>query len=172
MLTMNFARTSFVSVAAIASFVACSKPKGPTPANLDTSPTTAAPAQASTAPAETANPAATADSSATYQTVYFDFDSYVVRSDAADALNTIAAALKDRKSVHIQLEGNCDERGSNEYNLALGERRARSVQNFLVSAGVPADVLSTISYGSERPAVRGTGEDVWAKNRRVDFKSL
>jgi peptidoglycan-associated lipoprotein len=100
-------------------------------------------------------------------TVYFDFDSYVLTSDSRTSLSQAAEALKAKTGARIQIEGHCDERGSNEYNLALGERRANAAKNFLAAQGVGADRLSIISYGKERPAVDGSTEEAWAKNRRA-----
>ena len=77
--------------------------------------------------------------------------------------------MKSSKSAVIQIEGHCDERGTVEYNLALGERRAQSVKNFLTQLGVEGARLSTISYGEEKPVVQGHTEDAWAKNRRAEF---
>ena len=77
--------------------------------------------------------------------------------------------LKDSPDVHIRIEGNCDERGTNEYNLALGERRANSAAKFLISLGISPDRVETISYGEERPLASGYGEGAWAQNRRDDF---
>jgi peptidoglycan-associated lipoprotein len=105
-------------------------------------------------------------------TVYFDFDSYVLTSDSRASLSQAAEALKAKTGARIQIEGHCDERGSNEYNLALGEKRARAVEDFLTSQGVSEDLLSTISYGEERPAVQGNDEAAWAKNRRAEFVNL
>jgi peptidoglycan-associated lipoprotein len=106
------------------------------------------------------------------EAVYFEFDSYSLTSGAQESLRKMAAGLKRGASIKIQIEGHCDERGSNEYNLALGERRSRGVKDFLMGEGVAASAISTISYGEEKPAVQGTGEEVWAKNRRAEFKQL
>jgi peptidoglycan-associated lipoprotein len=80
-----------------------------------------------------------------------------------------AGFLKDNPNVRTRIEGNCDERGTNEYNLALGERRAESAKNFLLSLGISPDRIETISYGEERPLAAGHNEDSWAQNRRDDF---
>ena len=106
------------------------------------------------------------------KTVYFDFDSYVLTPDTRSLLTSGAEALKTKTGTKIQIEGHCDERGSNEYNLALGEKRARAVEEFLISQGVSKDQLSTISYGEERPAVPGNDEAAWEKNRRAEFVGL
>jgi peptidoglycan-associated lipoprotein len=105
-----------------------------------------------------------------FEAVYFDFDKSDLRQDARDVLSKNAAVvLKSPAGTKIQIEGHCDERGSAEYNLALGERRARSAQNYLTTLGVKADMLSIISYGKEKPAVQGNDEAAWAKNRRAEF---
>jgi peptidoglycan-associated lipoprotein len=104
------------------------------------------------------------------QTIYFDYDKSDLRKDAQDGLNNNAKLFQKYPEWKIQVEGNCDERGTNEYNLALGERRAISAQKYLVSLGIDAARLSTVSYGEERPVDLGHTEAAWAKNRRDDFK--
>jgi len=102
--------------------------------------------------------------------IYFDFDSFVLSQTARDTLNKNAEyLLKNNQSVRLQIEGNCDERGSDEYNLALGEKRAKAALNYLVTLGVRAERLSFISYGKEKPADPGHDEAAWAKNRRDEF---
>jgi peptidoglycan-associated lipoprotein len=101
--------------------------------------------------------------------IYFDFDKYFLRSDAKDALNRNAQALKDNSQVKIRIEGNCDERGTVEYNLALGEKRAKAAMDYLVNSGVDQSRITIISYGKERPLYPGQNEDAWSKNRRDDF---
>ena len=101
--------------------------------------------------------------------VYFDFDKSFIRSEYRPVLREKAGFLKDNPNVHIRVEGNCDERGTNEYNLALGERRAESAKNFLLSLGISPDRIEAISYGEERPLAVGHNEDSWAQNRRDDF---
>ncbi len=97
--------------------------------------------------------------------VYFDLDQYEIRSDAMAVLDAQAAWLQRYPSVQIRVEGNCDERGTREYNLALGARRANAVRDYLVSRGVSPSRISTISWGKERPIDPGTGEEAWARNR-------
>lgn len=97
--------------------------------------------------------------------VYFDTDQYNVRDDARPVLDAQAAWLNRYPAVRIRIEGNADERGTREYNLALGGRRAESLRSYLVSRGVAPSRIETISYGKERPIDLGTGEDAWAKNR-------
>lgn len=101
--------------------------------------------------------------------VFFDYDEYNIRPDAKTALNKNAKWLRRYGGVEIQVEGHCDERGSNEYNLALGQRRATSVRNYLVSLGVNPEQIYTISYGEERPFALGHNEKAWAQNRRGHF---
>jgi peptidoglycan-associated lipoprotein len=100
-------------------------------------------------------------------TVYFAFDKYDLSSDAQAVLRRQAQWLNTYGNTTITVEGHCDERGTREYNLALGERRANSVKNYLVALGVSASRIQTISYGKERPAVLGSNEAAWAKNRRA-----
>lgn len=103
------------------------------------------------------------------QTVYFDYDSNALRPDAMATLRDNAEKIKQVPGVVIQLAGHCDERGTQEYNLALGERRALAVRQYLIQLGVSGDRLITISYGKEFPAVLGSNEAAWARNRRVEF---
>lgn len=103
------------------------------------------------------------------KTVYFDFDSSSLRADARATLKADAALIKKYPNIMIQLAGHCDERGTQQYNLALGERRALSVRSYLIQLGIPGAQLSTISYGKEQPADPGHNEAAWAKNRRVEF---
>jgi peptidoglycan-associated lipoprotein len=102
-------------------------------------------------------------------TVYFDYDQADLRPDALEQLKKNAAWLKSNPAYRVRIEGNCDERGTVEYNLALGERRAVAAKNYLVKAGIDAGRLETISYGEEHPADPGHDEAAWAKNRRDDF---
>ncbi len=97
--------------------------------------------------------------------VYFALNKYNITNDSAEILKLQSEWLKADPSINIIVEGHCDERGTREYNLALGERRANAVKNFLVKQGVSASRIKTISYGKERPVVLGSGEAIWAKNR-------
>lgn len=101
--------------------------------------------------------------------IHFDFDKYNIRPDAAAVLKKNAEFLLAHPTYKIQIEGHCDERGSVEYNLVLGERRAKSAKNYLVNLGVEKDRLSTISYGKEMPLDPRHNEEAWAKNRRCHF---
>ena len=98
--------------------------------------------------------------------VFFGYDSTELTAEGRATLEKQAAWLQQYTNVAITVEGHCDERGTREYNLALGERRAQAVKNYLVSLGVPADRLNTISYGKERPVVMGSDESAWGQNRR------
>jgi peptidoglycan-associated lipoprotein len=101
--------------------------------------------------------------------IYFDFDKSSIREEYRPILEKTGAFLKDNTSVQMRIEGNCDERGSPEYNLALGERRANSAKQFLVSLGISPDRIEVISYGEERPLASSYSEEAWAQNRRDDF---
>ena len=102
--------------------------------------------------------------------IYFDFDRSTIRPEFQPVLEGVAGWLNDRPDKQLLIEGHCDERGTDEYNLALGERRALSVRRYLVGLGIAPDRLHTISYGEEQPAVSGSDEAAWAKNRRAEFK--
>lgn len=101
--------------------------------------------------------------------IYFAFDRFDLSEESVAVLNELAAYLKANPELKLAIEGHCDERGTNEYNLALGERRAKAALDYLVSLGVDSSRLSTISYGEERPADPGHNEEAWAKNRRDEF---
>jgi len=101
--------------------------------------------------------------------VYFDYDDAQIRQDQVDGLSDRAAKLKTVADVKLTLEGHCDERGTIEYNLALGQKRANSVKFFLVRSGIAAERLNLVSYGEQRPADPGHNEAAWARNRRVEF---
>jgi len=101
--------------------------------------------------------------------IYFDFDKSELREDARATLSELAQWLKDNPTVRVRVDGNCDERGSNEYNLALGENRAASAKKYLVYLGISPDRLETMSYGEEKPVCTESNESCWSKNRRDDF---
>jgi peptidoglycan-associated lipoprotein len=101
--------------------------------------------------------------------VYFEFDDFSLSDQAKAVLAQNAAWLMNNAQRDVIIEGHCDERGTDEYNVALGERRANSVKRYLISLGVNAAQLSTISFGEERPATQGHTEEEWAKNRRAEF---
>jgi len=124
-------------------------------------PSTAAPSTTPPAPSEFRETANLKD-------VFFDFDKYDIRASDAAVLDTNAAWLKSNDNL-VLIEGHCDERGTNEYNLALGERRAKATMNYLVGQGVQANRITIISYGKERPTCTEHSEACWAKNRRAHF---
>ena len=101
--------------------------------------------------------------------IYFDFDKSNIREDQRARIEKNAAFLKQDMAVKVQIEGNCDERGTNEYNMALGERRAISAKKYLSKLGVHEDRMHTISFGEEKPLLHGHDEYSWAQNRRDDF---
>ena len=101
--------------------------------------------------------------------IYFDFDSSEIRPEFVSVITSHARALARNASIRVRLEGHTDERGSPEYNIGLGERRAQAVRRALMLQGVTEAQVSTVSYGEERPAVTGQEEAAWAKNRRVEF---
>jgi peptidoglycan-associated lipoprotein len=102
--------------------------------------------------------------------IYFDYDKADLKPEAQATLEKKAKFLDGNTSYLVTIEGNCDERGTNEYNLALGERRADAAKNFLSSLGVSADRITTVSYGEEKPVVVGNDESAWSQNRRDEFK--
>jgi peptidoglycan-associated lipoprotein len=133
-------------------------------------PTTQTPTPSETTPRETPpTPKSDVLSSSSFQPVFFDFDSYTLREDGRAALDANARLLRDNADVRVVIEGHCDERGTAEYNQALGERRAQSARDYLTAAGISAGRLQVVSYGKERPFDQGHDEAAWAKNRRAHF---
>jgi len=104
--------------------------------------------------------------------IHFDFDKYDLKPEARKILKKKAEWLLKHPEFNVRIEGHCDERGTNEYNLALGERRANAAKQYLIELGVSADRISTISYGEERPLDPRHCEEAWAKNRRDEFKLI
>jgi len=105
----------------------------------------------------------------TLDTIYFDFDRSDIRSDQRTVLADNAKSIESESEITVLIEGHCDERGTNEYNMALGQRRADSVKRYMVNYGIEAARLSTVTYGEERPVDYGHDEEAWSKNRRVEF---
>ena len=157
--------------AAAAALAACSTPKPPPPAAPNAPPPAAPPRERPATPPVAQAPTGPVPGSIQDFTVnvgdrvYFDYDKYDVRADAQPVLSAQAAWLVKYPSVKVRIEGNADERGTREYNLALGSRRANSIKEFLTSHGVAADRIETISYGKEMPIDPGTTEEAFAKNR-------
>jgi len=110
-----------------------------------------------------------AEDSISSKKIYFEFDRSELSDEARSVLKEIAEVLQSSPSFSLDISGHCDERGTIEYNLALGERRARSAKKFLTSLGITGDRISTISYGEEKPVDATSSEDAWAKNRRDEF---
>lgn len=112
----------------------------------------------------------TAEALAGLKTIYFDFDKYNLRDDARRSLDRNAEILRANPDVKIVIEGHCDERGSHEYNLALGENRAKAARDYLTRLGIDVSRITIISYGEERPVALGHDEESWAQNRRGEFQ--
>jgi peptidoglycan-associated lipoprotein len=135
----------------------------------------AAPAAAPSAPAAAAPSTAGVDKAQDVRAfeaegIYFDFDKSEIKPEAKAILEKKAAWLRANPSYNVKIEGNCDDRGTNEYNLALGDRRAKAAQKFLNALGIGMNRMSTISYGEEKPTCTEKNEKCWSKNRRDDFK--
>lgn len=114
----------------------------------------------------------TQEKGALAQMIHFDFDSYELNAEAKKVLEDIAAYLNEYKTVKIVIEGHCDERGTREYNLALGMKRAEVAKKYLADLGVDDARLDIVSYGEDKPYISGSGEEVWSKNRRDQFKRV
>jgi peptidoglycan-associated lipoprotein len=171
-----------LTLAAIAFVVACSsKPKAapppaPTPAPVSTptvvtieAPPAPTPAPPPKVDSSDISRLSAAELSGLLKPAFFDYDKADIRADAREALATDATWLKKNTSVQFTLEGHADERGTAQYNLALGDRRANAAKDYLVSLGVDAARVKTVSYGKERPFATGHDEDSWQKNRRAHF---
>lgn len=144
------------------------KPSEAAPVEYLTS-TVREPAPSSSLEAVRRGEAPTTPPSSPLREIYFDFDRYDLRADARETLDANADWLKINSSVRVQIEGHCDERGTNEYNMALGAKRAQAARDYLVSRGMAAEQLSTISYGEELPVCREQTEECWQRNRRDRF---
>lgn len=165
---MNRNLATFLLLASATGLAACSKkaPEVLPPAPVDTTaPATQAPPQPAGAGVGTQAHFAAAVGSST--TIYFDTDRYNVDSQDAAALQAQAQYFARFPQVTFTIEGHADERGTREYNLALGERRANAAKNYLVSLGVDANRISVVSYGKERPVALASNESAWAQNRRA-----
>ena len=167
-----------IAIAALVVSAGCAKKKmappvselPSTPAQPRTQPQTEEPG----APEETVPPAFEEESAGQkvesgVRDVFFAFDDYTLSEEARTILAADAKLLGDNKAVKVTIEGHCDERGTVEYNLALGEKRAAAAKNYLVSYGIDGSRISIISYGKERPFAAGHDEEAWAQNRRAHF---
>ena len=153
-------------------------PKRPATTAASAPAPTGSPTPSAAAPSTTPSPSMTSpatpprpsefQANANLKDVFFDFDKYDIRPNDAKMLDTNATWLKSNDNL-VLIEGHCDERGTNEYNLALGERRAKATMNYLVGQGVQANRITIISYGKERPTCTEHSEACWAKNRRAHF---
>ena len=114
----------------------------------------------------------THDQIAGMQRISFDFDQFTLSAEARSILGNNAKYLQANSGTNVVIEGHCDERGSDEYNLALGESRALAAKSYLVSLGISVKRLSVISYGEEKPLTKGAGESAWGQNRRAEFKAI
>ena len=169
----RFSRILMFALAAMLVFSAagCSKkpaqttPVPPAPTPTETTPTPP-PAPAPEPAPEPAKPAVTA---ADLQVVYFGYDSFALDDQARAALDNNAKLLRENPALMVSVDGHCDERGTVEYNQALGQKRAEAVQQYLVDMGLGGDRFRVISYGKERPASEGHDESAWSRNRRVEF---
>ena len=123
-----------------------------------------------TDPSQYHDPAIAAEAAATLRTLYFKYNSYDIQSAEEAIIQGAAAFMKKYPKLALRCEGHCDERGTEEYNMALGSHRAGAVREYLINLGVPSERIDQISYGESLPAVQGRTEEAYAKNRRVEFK--
>ena len=162
--------SAVLSLALIAGFAASCAKKAkeapptppPAPAQAETPPTPPAPPPTQPPPSPAPEP-----TKVEFEPAFFDFDSYKLRDDARSVLGHDARVLRENGDVHVTIEGHCDERGTVEYNQALGEKRAQAARDYLVAAGIDASRIQTISYGKERPFAEGHDESAWQQNRRA-----
>ena len=115
---------------------------------------------------------AMAEKEGLFKDILFDYDKYAVQDEYKSALKSIASWMSKNNDAKLSIEGHCDDRGTNEYNLALGDRRAKAVKDYLVSLGVSSSRIETLSYGEEKPVCAELTEDCWTKNRRAHFVVL
>ncbi len=156
--------------AALLLLAACETPSEETTASTTTASETAPAPSAPVTPAPGIQPGSQEDLiDKVGDRVFFDFDRYDLKPEGRSTVEALAAWLNSFPAVTLTLEGHADERGTREYNLALGERRANAVKDYLIALGINAGRLTTISYGEERPAVPGSYEEAWAQNRRSQF---
>ncbi len=160
-----------LGLVAVLALVGCSKRAAPVPppTPAETPPTPSETTPPAPAPTEPTTPSTPAVSGSDFQPVFFDFDSYTLTDAGRGALDGSARVLRDNPEVRVVIEGHCDERGTVEYNQALGERRALAARDYLVAAGIADGRLQTVSYGKERPFDPGHDESAWAQNRRAHF---
>ncbi len=169
-----------LTVVVLAFIVACTPKPKPTTAPEPTPAPVSTPTVVTIEPSPTPQPTPRMDAdditrkslqeiSSYLKPAFFDYDKADIRSDARDVLAANATWLKKYPSMQFTIEGHCDERGTSQYNLALGDRRANAAKDYLASLGVDAGRIKTVSYGKERPFATGHDEDSWQKNRRAHF---
>jgi len=168
-----------LTVVALALIVACTPKPKPTPPEPTPAPVSTPTVVTVEPPAPTPQPTPRVTDDITAKTLvelssylkpaFFDYDKADIRTDARDVLAANATWLKRYPNVQFTIEGHCDERGTSQYNLALGDRRANAAKDYLASLGVDAGRIKTVSYGKERPFATGHDEDSWQKNRRAHF---
>ncbi len=171
---MNHVRRIAVAALLLSSLfvvAGCAKKKAPEPAPAppqptETAPTPTPPQETPPAPPPTPTPTIRAED---FAPAFYDLDSYSLRDDARAALDGNSRLMRSNPTVQVTIEGHCDERGTVEYNQALGERRAQAARDYMVSQGVEANRMQVISYGKERPFATGANEEAWAQNRRAHF---
>lgn len=169
-LSPRFAALALTALLAVAVTGCAKKPAATTPVPpAPTTTQTPAPTPTPTPTPPAPEPVKPAVSASDLQTVYFEYDSFTLSDNARAALDANAKMLRENASLEVSLDGHCDERGTAEYNQALGQKRAEAVQQYLADAGIATTRFRVISYGSERPASEGHDESAWAKNRRVEF---
>lgn len=155
-----------IFILGIALYFGCAAKKEVKPEEPQKAPTAApapAPQQEEVTPAPAPAPEIKLES------IYFDFDKSIIKKEAAEVLKKNAEAIKGASGIKVRVEGNCDERGTNEYNMALGERRANAAVEYLVNLGIDKTILRAVSNGEEKPVCTEHNESCWSKNRRVDF---
>jgi len=150
-------RSLIISVGMAGLLAGCQQPEAATGTKLGQVPDTGEPP----------NDKVCADIAAAADRVFFEYDSAALRPDARSTLDALATQIRQQPQCRFVIEGHCDERGTREYNLALGEKRAAVVMSYLAALGVDPTRMQTISYGKERPAAIGSSEEVWAQNRRA-----
>lgn len=170
MKVLHITRMAVVVGVASLALSACSKKTAPPPQGMDTGSSTTTTQTGSNTPGTNTDTGSTDIRPSEIQDIFFDYDASSLRSDARRVLDGNAAVLKAEGGSMVTIEGHCDERGTVEYNLALGERRAREAKTYLVNLGVSDSQMRTISYGEERPFDPGHSESSWSQNRRVHFQ--
>jgi peptidoglycan-associated lipoprotein len=163
--------TALVALLAAVVLTGCAKKKAPEPPPAPPVMEKQEPVPTPPPPPAKEEPAPTPPqvTSSDFQPVFFDFDSYALREDGRAALDRDTKLLRDNDGIQITIEGHCDERGTVEYNQALGEKRAAAARDYLVAAGISATRIEIISYGKERPFATGHDEASWQQNRRAHF---